>query len=118
MPEMSDCSTSKPIDQTKRMKKAIALLIGGAILALGPVWGAIGTIIGMVGAFHTLSQKMGMGKADALAADISFSLYTTLAGFIVCPVGIVLIVLAVRRLNKLKSQVECKNKLSESDCVL
>jgi biopolymer transport protein ExbB len=86
------------------MKKAIALLIAGIILALGPIWGILGTIIGMIGAFGNLAEKTGEAKAEALASNISFSLYTTVAGFIMCPVGILLLVLSIIWIVKIKKK--------------
>jgi len=77
------------------MKKAIALLIAGILLALGPVWGFLGTVIGMIGAFGDLAEKTGEAKAEALASNIEFALYTTVAGCVMCPIGIVIIVLAI-----------------------
>jgi biopolymer transport protein ExbB/TolQ len=77
------------------MKKAIALLIAGIILALGPTWGIIGTVIGMVRVFGDLAEKTGEAKAQALASNISFSLYPTLAGFLICPIGILFLIISI-----------------------
>ena len=64
----------------------------GIILALGPFWGLAGTILGMIRAFGEVAEAE--PEASALAGNISFAMRTTIAGFIACPFGIALIVIA------------------------
>ena len=82
----------------KRKTKLITWLIGGIILALGPIWGLIGTIVGMVLACGNLAQAE--PEVEVLAGNISLALYTTAAGMIACPVGIVIVVIAAIKLSK------------------
>jgi len=90
----------------KREKSLFCRLIAGIILALGPVWGQIGTAIAMVRAFAEVSENES-ASPELLAEHISSALYTTLAGYIALPIGIVLIVVTVIRLSrKTKSQDE------------
>ena len=85
---------------TKPSKTApIALLVVGVLLAFGPVWGLLGTVVGMIGAFGELSRGE-EAEAGELASDMSVALYTTAVGSIMAPVGAVLIVLAVVWLKK------------------
>jgi hypothetical protein len=88
----------------KRKNKLIAWLAGGIILALGPVWGMLGTVVGMVLAFGHFGQAE--LQAEVVANDISLALYTTAAGFIVCPFGIAIIIIAAIRLSKAKRTAE------------
>ena len=88
----------------KRKNKLIAWLAGGIILALGPVWGMLGTVVGMVLAFGHLGQAE--QQAEVLANDISLALYTTAAGFIVCPFGIAIIIVSAIKLSKAKKTAE------------
>jgi biopolymer transport protein ExbB len=90
------------LDWGNKMKKAITLLITGIILMLGPLWGLLGTIIGMIGAFNDIAEKTGGDKAEALSNDIGFALYTTFAGIIVCPIGIVLFIVSIIWIIKIK----------------
>ena len=86
------------------MKKAIALLVFGIVLMLGPLWGLMGTIAGMIGTFNGIAEKTGDAKAEALAANISFSIYSTFLGIIVCPVGLVLFVISIIWIIKVKEK--------------
>lgn len=81
----------------KRKSKLIIGLVVGILLALGPVWGVIGTMVGMVRAFVTLGQSD--PQAGALAGDIGRALYITAAGWIACPIGIVVIVVSAIKLG-------------------
>jgi biopolymer transport protein ExbB/TolQ len=81
----------------ERKTKLIIGLVMGILLALGPVWGVIGTVVGMVRAFVTLGQSD--PQAGALAGDIGRTLYLTAAGWIACPIGIVLIVVCAIKLG-------------------
>ena len=86
----------------KVMKKWIAMLIVGVLLVLGPVWGLVGTVLGMTQAFGRLAQ--GAPQPEDLASDISLSLYSTAAGYIVWPIGVVLVVVAAIKISKCKKQ--------------
>ena len=78
------------------------MLIAGILLALGPIWGVLGTVLGMTLAFGQIAESE--VQVDALASDISFALYTTVAGYIAFPIGIALIVTALIKLLKPKKQ--------------
>lgn len=70
------------------------LAVTGAILQLGPVFGIIGTVIGMLSAFHTIGQE-GEAKPEALASDISFALITTAIGLSIGIIGLILMLTAL-----------------------
>ncbi len=53
----------------------------GVIVILPPMFGIVGTIVGMVEAFSTL-QKTGGADPSALAGDISVALLTTFWGLV------------------------------------
>ena len=88
----------------KRKNKLITWLAGGIILALGPVWGMLGTVVGMVLSFGHFGQA-GL-QAEVVANDISLALYSTAAGFLVCPFGIAIIIVSAIKLSKAKKTVE------------
>jgi len=81
----------------RRKTKLIVWLNVGILLALGPVWGVLGTALGMMRAFSHLAETS--PDAGALADDISLALYTTAAGWIICPLGIAIIVIAAIKLG-------------------
>jgi len=74
-------------------KQSLWLAKLGIILYTGPVWGILGTIIGMIGAFSTLQT----GDADpaALAQKINIALISTLIGMAVGIIGAILILIVL-----------------------
>jgi biopolymer transport protein ExbB len=54
----------------------------GTIAAISPLLGLLGTVIGMIKVFGTISAQ-GLGNAGALAGGISEALLTTAAGLVV-----------------------------------
>ena len=95
----------------KRKSKLITWLVAGIVLALGPIWGMIGTVIGMLLAFSNLGQPE--LQAEALASNISFALYTTAAGWIACPIGIVIIIVSAIKLGRIKRETGIPNNTPE-----
>lgn len=55
----------------------------GLIAAVAPMLGLLGTVVGMVGAFDTISSTEGVAKPGQLAGDISVALITTVEGLCV-----------------------------------
>jgi biopolymer transport protein ExbB len=66
-------------DQTARLYRSTDAL--GVIGAIAPLLGLLGTVLGMVGAFETLSRSAG-NIHEQLADKISLALVTTLMGLI------------------------------------
>ena len=69
-------------------------IVVGVILALGPVWGMLGTMFGMMHAFQVLGGN-GVGDPKALSGAIGDTLLATTAGFVACPIGILLLVVCI-----------------------
>src|SRR4051794_22972843 len=69
-------------------------LIVGSLLTLAPFFGLAGSMLGMLGAFHELGPS-GIGDPKAVSGHISLSLYSTAAGLILCPIGVVIFVLSL-----------------------
>jgi len=55
----------------------------GLIASVAPMLGLLGTVVGMVGAFDTMTLSDGPARPDALAGSISQALITTVLGLIV-----------------------------------
>jgi biopolymer transport protein ExbB len=72
----------------------------GVLAQVCPMLGLLGTVVGMVGAFATLSQTGGAEPA-ALAGDISVALLTTLGGLVVAIPSLALFFFFKNRLNDL-----------------
>lgn len=66
-------------DQTARLYRSTDAL--GVIGAIAPLLGLLGTVLGMIGAFESLSRSAG-SQHEELAANISLALVTTLMGLI------------------------------------
>ena len=79
------------------MRKGRKLALWGAWLQLGPVFGILGTVIGMIGAFGQISEfeQNDQGSAEALANNISLALNTTAIGIIAGLVGLVFLLVAL-----------------------
>ena len=64
-------------DQTARLYRSTDAL--GLIGSIAPLMGLLGTVLGMVGAFESLSRSAGSNHEE-LASSISMALVTTLMG--------------------------------------
>ena len=60
------------------LRKNIRAISGLAMLA--PLLGLFGTVLGMISAFHALSQQSGSGKTELLASGISLAHVATASG--------------------------------------
>jgi biopolymer transport protein ExbB/TolQ len=87
----------------KSKKKPIVLIVVGALLMLGPLWGMIGTVLSMLRTFTTLQQS-GAADPEQLAAGIGASLWATVAGIIAAPFGIALLIAGIVWLVKMKQE--------------
>lgn len=67
------------------LRKHIRAISGLAMLA--PLLGLFGTVLGMISAFHALSQQSGSGKTELLASGISLALIATASGLAVAIVA-------------------------------
>jgi len=77
-----------------KRKLLITGIVVGAFLMLGPLWGAIASAIGMMGAFKTLSGP-GISDPQALSGQIGVQLMSMTAGLIACPIGIILLAVCI-----------------------
>jgi len=78
------------------MKKIVKwpLIIGVILFICGPVIGVSGTVLGMIGAFNTLSES-GTADAEKLSESVSASMITTLVGIPVGLLGLVLLLFSL-----------------------
>lgn len=67
--------------ETSRLYRATDSI--GLIASIAPMLGLLGTVVGMVGAFDTISITEGVTRPDQLAGNISQALITTVMGLVV-----------------------------------
>ncbi len=76
------------------MNKGKTTALTGAILQIGPIFGLIGTIFGMLETFRVITVE-GTGEAEDLSAGISAALVSTQIGFVFGFVGMILLAIAL-----------------------
>jgi len=77
----------------------------GLIAAVAPMLGLLGTVVGMVGAFETISTTEGFAKPDELAGSISVALITTVLGLVVAIPATAVFTFFRNRIDSLASHV-------------
>ena len=75
----------------KPVPKAL-LIIGGLMVVGGPFSGIFCTVIGMIGAFHTLGNS-GVSDPATLSGHIGQSLFATFFGLIIGMMGLPILIL-------------------------
>lgn len=88
-------------EQTARLYRSTDAL--GVIGAIAPLMGLLGTVMGMVGAFESISRSAGSNH-EALASNISLALVTTLLGLILAIPCIALYTFFRNRIDALGSE--------------
>jgi flagellar motor component MotA len=97
------------MDDMKSRKRPISLIVIGSLLVLGPLWGVMGTVVGMIRAFGDLAQSV-PASPEQLASDISASLWSTVAGFVMVPIGLALLIGGILWLVKINKQLNASNQ--------
>ncbi|HET7361812.1 MAG TPA: MotA/TolQ/ExbB proton channel family protein [Salinimicrobium sp.] len=87
-----------------KLEKNVSIL--ATIAGAGPMLGFLGTVIGMVIAFHELSTSSGQAEMGALAEGIYTAMTTTVAGLIVGIVAYVAYNHLVVKIDKVVHQME------------
>jgi len=88
-------------DQTARLYRSTDAL--GVIGSIAPLLGLLGTVLGMVGAFESISRSAG-SNYEELASSISLALVTTLMGLILAIPCIALFTYFRNRIDALASE--------------
>jgi biopolymer transport protein ExbB len=89
-------------DQTARLYRSTDAL--GVIGSIAPLLGLLGTVLGMVGAFNSLSRSSGGNNHEELASNISLALVTTLMGLILAIPCVALFTFFRNRIDSLASE--------------
>lgn len=87
----------------------ISLIIVGGLLVLGPLWGLLGTMIGMIHAFDAIKDT-GQGSPERLASGISASLWATAVGLAMSPIGVALLVGGIIWIGRISKQEKASNQ--------
>ena len=70
------------------------LAVWGTLFQGAPLLGLLGTVVGMIRAFHALGEAGSEATAGDLSRAIDLALYTTFAGLVLALVGMGMILLA------------------------
>jgi len=107
-PEGSKSRVEEAIAETmgrQEAKHAFWLNFLSLITAVAPMFGLLGTVSGMIGAFDKIGMG-GMGKPELLAANIGEAMITTAAGLLVAIPAMFAYFLLRNFLNKLLTETE------------
>ena len=85
------------------MEKGVSWI--SLFIALAPMLGFLGTVLGMIGAFDSIAEAGGI-QASAMAGDIKMALITTVAGLIVAIILQVFYNIVVAKIDNLVNQME------------
>jgi len=88
------------IDRLHRMNDGV-----GIISAVGPMLGLLGTVIGMIGAFSTISALQGAARSSELARFMSMALVCTAEGLVVAIPCTIAFALFRRRIDKIGTDI-------------
>ena len=88
-------------DETSRLYRSTDAL--EVIASIAPLLGLLGTVLGMVGAFESISRSAGSNHEE-LAANISLALVTTLMGLILAIPSIALLRFFRNRIDGISSE--------------
>ena len=77
----------------------------GLIASVAPMLGLLGTVVGMVGAFDTITLSDGPARPDALAGSISQALITTVLGLIVAIPSTAMYTFLRNRIDHLSTEI-------------
>lgn len=77
----------------------------GIIAAIGPMLGLLGTVIGMIGAFHSIGALEGAARSTELARFMSLALVNTAEGLIVAIPCTVVYSLFRQRIDRMAGEV-------------
>jgi biopolymer transport protein ExbB/TolQ len=77
-----------------KCRLAVTGIVIGSLLTLAPVFGVIGTVVGMIGAFDVLARS-GISDEHALAERVRQALNATATGLFLFPVGIIVLSLSI-----------------------
>ena len=92
--------------EVQRLEKRVSIL--ATIAGAGPMLGFLGTVVGMVIAFHTMSANPNNLNIADLAGGIYTAMITTVAGLIVGVIGYVCYNILVSRISQVVYMLEAK----------
>lgn len=92
--------------EVQRLEKRVSIL--ATIAGAGPMLGFLGTVVGMVVAFHTMSANPNNLNIADLASGIYTAMITTVGGLIVGVIGYVCYNILVSRISQVVYMLEAK----------
>lgn len=108
----SDLTSAKQIrNRFDEVRLAIVALIDrrsqfvGTLVAVAPLMGLLGTVLGMLQTFFGISTSAGHETADVIAGGISEALITTETGLVIALPGLFLVMMIQRRRHNLEAKL-------------
>ena len=77
----------------------------GVLAAVGPMLGLLGTVIGMIGAFHAIGALQGSARSTELARFMSLALVNTAQGLIIAVPCTVAFALFRQRIDRIAAEI-------------
>ena len=77
----------------------------GVLAAVGPMLGLLGTVIGMIGAFHAIGALQGSARSTELARFMSLALVNTAQGLVIAVPCTVAFALFRQRIDKIAMEI-------------
>lgn len=93
----------------KSRKGPMSLVVIGSVLAISPLWGLLGTVIGMLRAFAAAQQSTPV-PPEHLASNVSLSLLATAAGVAISPIGLALLIGGIIWFVRINKQEKASNQ--------
>jgi biopolymer transport protein ExbB/TolQ len=69
-------------------------IVLGSLLTLAPLFGILGTVVGMIRAFRVLGSS-GIADPQALSQSMGTTLLSTATGIFLCPFGVIILSLSL-----------------------
>ena len=90
------------MDATARQRRFWGRMIWVSVagIIISPIVGLLGTVVGMTRAFGELSNT-GVADPSKLAADISLTMFSTVAGIIIAVASLVFLIVSIIRYRRL-----------------
>lgn len=85
-----------------RRRLIIVGLVLGSLLTLSPLFGLVGTVVGMMNSFVALSADGAGGDTEALSRGIGQALVATAAGLVFFIPGVILLTISIIHYRRAK----------------
>jgi len=92
--------------EVARMRRALPVL--DTIITLSPLLGLLGTVTGMMGSFHVLASREGLGQPNAITGGVAEALIATATGLAIAIVTLVGYNTLTEKVKEITSEIEVR----------